>query len=426
MNLLDRFLGNFSQEYQQMKLGLHRVQEVLQELGNPQNSYPSILIAGTNGKGSVARMVESVLLSAGQKVGLYTSPHLVRFQERIRVGGVEVSEEGLLAILEDIQIPLKLDAEGNCWTPHQEKLSWFEKVTVLTFEVFRREKISLAILEVGLGGRLDATNVVEPLLSAITSISLDHTEILGNSIELIAREKAGVMRKGKPVILGALDSTALQVLEMEAELVEALPILVGTPRGSSTDFTYKKYTQLSIPLLGNHQLKNVAVSIEILEKLNASGFSVTEEDIDQGLSKTTHPGRLEWMPTKPPILLDGAHNPEALHALVDYLKKEVVGKKVTLVLAMMQDKDFQTALKILQPYVHRWIFTEIASPRCVKISQWKELSEAYRISAGFFGDPHQALKEAFRITLENEVILITGSFYLIGTFRENYAARKTY
>ncbi|MDX1387324.1 MAG: Mur ligase family protein, partial [bacterium] len=239
MSLLPNFLKYGELEYTHKKLGTQRVTRVLREIGDPHLKYPAVLIGGTNGKGTVGRILESILLQAGYPVGLYTSPHVERFNERIRVGGAEESDQELESALQFFLDKGLLSEQGALRVPGEEEtLTWFEKTTVLAFEVFRRRKISLALLEVGLGARLDATNVVDPLVSVITSVSRDHTEVLGESLFEIAREKSAVMRPGRPLILGPMQRDVRTFLNKAARLAGAKPVTPEPGEGSVEDFHY--------------------------------------------------------------------------------------------------------------------------------------------------------------------------------------------
>ena len=418
MSLLAQFLQQRSQEYTHMKLGLSRIRETLQLLNNPHLSYPSLLIAGTNGKGSVGRMLESVLLNSGHFVGLYSSPHLQRFEERIRIGGKEITSEMLEKILEDFAAQKLIDTHGCMQSPSGEELSWFEKITVLAFEAFRRSKIQLALLEVGLGGRLDATNVVDPLVSLITSISLDHCEVLGNSVFDIAREKAGVLRRARPLVIGPMEEKLQQFLSAAARLEGAEPILTKAAQGSNEDFSYRTWQHLSLGLKGAQQLKNAATAIETLEILHQTGFSLTEKSVREGLASLRFAGRNEWMETKVPILLDGAHNEEAILALANYLKQDFAEQKFIFILGMMKEKDPLSSIRALAPLAEQFYFVRIDSPRSMSLEDWKLLCKSWKFNGEFFEDSSSALQAALQNSKPNQKVVVTGSLYLIGEIRE--------
>ncbi|MDL1873254.1 bifunctional folylpolyglutamate synthase/dihydrofolate synthase [Deltaproteobacteria bacterium PRO3] len=418
MTRLERFLAQSRGEYRRMSLGLHRMRELLEKIGHPDKAFACVLIAGTNGKGSTARMVESVLRCAGYRTGLYTSPHLVRFSERIRIGGREVSAERLEEILADWERAGLADAEGGIPAGEGERLTWFEQATLLAFEVFRREGVEFAVLEVGLGGRLDATNAAEPLASAIVSIGLDHTEVLGATLAEIAREKAGVLRPWRPLVLGAMPEKVREELRRLALEAGAFPILAGEPEGEPRDFSYADFTELSIPLEGRHQLANAAVAIELLWALAVRGWPWSETELREGLAAVSHPGRLERVEGAPPVLLDGAHNPQALEALGRYIQEKFPGRPVSVVLAMSKEKDPRAALGILGALKPRWYFTVFPNERSLPLERWRELAAAEGLTGDFFEKPEAALGRARTETPPEGLVVATGSLFLVGGLRE--------
>ena len=415
MSLLDAFIAFPFREFTNMKLGLERVRSALRAIGNPQDSFPSVLIAGTNGKGSVARILESVLLASGYPVGLYTSPHLERFTERIRRGGEEVEPSCLEEILSEWNRAGIL-SEGEIRTPEGD-LSWFEKITVLAFAAFRRLGVPLAVLEVGLGGRLDATNAADPLVSAIVSIGEDHTRLLGRSLFDIAKEKAGVMREGKPVVLGNIRGDVLEFLQQAAYLQAAMPVVARRLPGTPENFSYGPYGGMKLGLKGGHQLQNAGVAIELLEILATHGFTVSEGALRKGLAEVRHPGRLELFAGSPPILLDGAHNPPAFAALAAYLREEGPKAGVTVLIGMMADKDRLQAWNLLKTLNPRFVFTEVPVLRSVKKEDWEAWSRSLGLQAPCFAEPLEAFQEARRLTPPDGMVVITGSLYLVGALR---------
>ncbi|HEX5032997.1 MAG TPA: folylpolyglutamate synthase/dihydrofolate synthase family protein, partial [bacterium] len=417
MSRLDTFLVSAGQEYRQMRLGLERIRAALDLVGHPERSFASVLIAGTNGKGSTSRMVESVLRRAGHRTGLYTSPHLLRFSERILLSGQEASEELLESILEEWAGRGFLDGEGR-WPAAGEELTWFEKATLLAFEVFRRAQVEIAVLEVGLGGRLDATNVVDPLVSAVTSIGMDHAEILGSTLAEIAKEKAGVLRRDRVTVLGPLASDLLALYRRWAEEAGAQLIEAKLAAGGAERFSYGPYRDLSLGLEGRHQLANAAVAIEILSVLEKQGFPSEEKALREGLGTVQNPGRLQWLPGKPPLLLDGAHNPPAFHSLADYLQG-LERKENVFVLAMMKEKDPAAAVDILGPLADAFVFTELDSSRSLPLQAWQELAEKRRLHAVFFAKPRAALEAARDLAGPEGRVIVTGSLFLVAEILAN-------
>lgn len=418
MSRLARFLERSRGEYAHMSLGLHRIREALAKLGHPEKAWASVLIAGTNGKGSTARMIESVLRRAGYRCGLYTSPHLVQFQERIQISGIDVATGELEAILENWEQSGICDAEVKIAAREGEWLTWFETATLLAFEAFRRAGIEIAVLEVGLGGRMDATNAAEPLVSAITSIGYDHTDILGKLLLEIAREKAGVLRPWRPLVLGAMPAEIRGALRRLALDEGAFPIFTEETSGKPENFCYGDFTDLSIPLRGRHQLANAAVAIEALWALAVRGFPWSELELREGLARVSHPGRLECLPGAPPLILDGAHNPEALAALVDFLQDEFAGREISLVLGMAKEKDPSTALAILGRLNPKWFFTAFPNSRSLTTPRWRELAAEAGVQGEFFEDPVEALATARARTPATGLVLVTGSLFLVGALRE--------
>ena len=329
-----------------IKPGLETELDLLERLGNPEQSFAVIHVAGTNGKGSVSAMLDSVLRYAGYRVGLYTSPHLIRFNERIRVGGEPVTDQELADLFESVEPhALAAKAAGG------REITFFEFTTALAFEHFRRRRVQLAVVETGMGGRLDATNVVTPLVSIITRIGLEHTAYLGNTITAIAGEKAGIIKKGRPVVCGAMPPAAAEVMratavERGAEFVDASS--VGVVRRVSQSLAGQKvsastpsadYGTFTMPLLGRHQLENCVTALAAIDCVRGQGIAMPSDVVTRGLARTRWPGRLEVLSETPPVLLDGAHNPDGARALGAALKELCRRKKVGLVWGMCDDKD---------------------------------------------------------------------------------------
>lgn len=418
--MLSQFLKYGDKEYTHKKLGTERVTEVLAEIGNPHLAYPSVLIAGTNGKGTVGRLLEAILLRAGFPVGLYSSPHLERFNERIRVGGREVSDEECDSALNFFREKQLLSEEGSLIVPSgKNALTWFEKTTVLAFEIFRRRRIPLAILEVGLGARLDATNVASPLVSVITSVSRDHTEVLGESLFEIAREKLAVMRPGRPLILAPMATEVRTFLNKAARLGGAKPINPEEPEGDFNDFHYGPLEHLRVPLRGRHHLKNVATALETIVALKEAGFKIDNNHVREGLAAVENPGRLEWIAGEPPILLDVAHNPEAWEGLRDYLQENYARSNLILLAGMMRDKPGQEFLNLFSSLKSKILLTEFDSPRTAQRSHWENWRKQAekRVDYEYFSDPRVALARAKELAESKGLIVVTGSFYLVGEIR---------
>ncbi len=417
--MLKSFFSSWDQEYRQMRLGLDRIKSVLRTLQGPEKAFPCILIAGTNGKGSVAHMLESILCQAGYRVGLATSPHLQKINERIRIHGTPVEDsflEKILQILKDENL-LKGD---DVYSQDGEKLTWFEKIAVLSLEAFRQAKVDIALLEIGLGGRFDAFNAVEPMLSIISSIDLDHTEVLGHSIFEIAREKAGVMRPNQPVILGHIPEEVRNFLNLTARITKAVPIRTFTPKGNPQAFFYRHYEGLKLGITGSHQLHNAATAIETVLALREQGLTISDKAIQGGLANVKIPGRLELIKSEPSILLDVAHNAQAMRGLAEFIQKNFPDKKITFLLAMLREKNVREILKILKPLGSKWVVSQVTSSRSLTCEEWQRTLnfEDISISAEIFKEPQPALERALNLTDQKDLLVVTGSFYLVGEVRE--------
>ncbi|MFY9949392.1 MAG: folylpolyglutamate synthase/dihydrofolate synthase family protein, partial [Candidatus Sulfotelmatobacter sp.] len=378
------------------KFDLAHMRVLLEALNHPERRFPSVLIAGTNGKGSTAATLASILRTSGLKTGLYTSPHLMRINERIRINGEQISDDdfaelhGTIAgaaekLVEKTELP---------WHP-----SFFEMMTAIAFEYFARERVDLAVLEVGMGGRLDATNVVEPRVSVITDISLDHQKFLGNTVGEIAREKVGIIRPGGVVVTlpqqpEANDVIGNTILELGARAVNAVPYVPPVSPGSSqylapsteqgiSRFVYRYPLQVmgeqilvETPLVGRHQLRNVALAIAAAVELNQQGFSsITPKSIEHGLRKTHWPGRFQVItprPGWPEMVIDVAHNPAGAWALRSALSERYDGRRLIFVFGAMRDKAISEMAEILFPLADRVIVTRPQNPRAASPEEIQE------------------------------------------------------
>jgi len=406
-----------------IKMGLDVEQALLERLGHPEAAYPCLHVAGTNGKGSVCAMLESILRSAGFKTGLYTSPHLVRFNERIRINGQSVSDDELaelLAIVEAQSLPIEQEHGGRA-------ITFFEFATAMAFESFRRHKVDLAVVETGLGGRLDATNVVSPLVSVITGISLEHTQWLGDTIEAIAAEKGGIIKPGRPTVLGSLPEPALEVLrrmagERRSRVVfsdEAVTVrrTRQTPVGQTLNIesASEHYGSVILPLLGRRQMGNVAVVVAALEAaFESTDWRVPVEAVREGLSRVQWPARFQIIRQDPPVILDGAHNPEAADVLVETLREVYKKRPVGLVVGLCQDKDRRRFLKAFYGVAEQVWVVSFAHERAVA-------SADLAVSAQVLDCPvtESSVPEALRLATEwakarQGVVGVAGSLFLAG------------
>ncbi|MBM4137018.1 MAG: bifunctional folylpolyglutamate synthase/dihydrofolate synthase [Nitrospira sp.] len=465
-----------------IKLGLDNTIRLMEILGNPQQSFQSIHVAGTNGKGSTSAIIASILKTAGLKVGLFTSPHLISFTERIRINDEEIAEDEVINLTEEIR--KKISSFGKL-RMHSEPVelnpTFFEFVTTMAFLYFQRKKIDIAIIEVGMGGRLDATNVIVPEVSVITNVSCDHREFLGNTLEEIANEKAGIIKNSIPVVVSSQSSEVLGVIETKADEKNTKVYLYGRDFSSVSKkedisgiyFDYLSgesvIRDLYLPLTGEHQLQNASVAIKAVELLNSTsnppspplvkvgttrnrggkgGFVslpyITQDIIREGLKNVRWPGRLEIINEDPPILIDGAHNPAAAVALLNALLRNFSGKyeKIILILGIMGDKDIKGIMEPLLPLASEIILTAPHYERAASPAKLKEIAAELGFShvqvAPTVKDAiEMATKVGARIKdqgvkISNQrnnsllpltpyplpLIVVTGSFYTIGEAKE--------
>ena len=396
-------------------LGLERMEVALTELGHPERRLPAVHVAGTNGKGSTCAMVEAVLRQAGFYVGLYTSPHLVRFNERIRLDGRDISDAALgQRLLEVLQR-----------SPAAGELTYFELGTLVAFWHFAAEAVDFAVLETGLGGRLDATSTCLPVATAITALGLDHMELLGDTLGAIAREKAGIFRAGVPAVVAAQAAEAEVVLDAEAARVGAPLLREGqdfslTERGQHLVFRRgnRSLPGLVLGLAGAHQLHNAAVALALTDVLESQGARIPDEARLQGLRAVRWPGRLEALPGTPLLLFDGAHNPAGVEALRTALDTAYAGRRVHLVFAAVREKDVGQMLGRLLPRVVSATFTPLPNtPRGLEPEAY--LVEARRGAAPVFvaASPAEAVEAARVRAAPEDVVLVAGSLYLVGAVK---------
>jgi len=415
--------------YRRDVLDLDRVRRVLHALGDPQNRWPIIHVAGTKGKGSVCAMISSILQRAGHRVGLFSKPHLVRLNERISVNGREISDEDFVARMNFLHPHLERQrAEGN-------PLSFFDLITVLALTYFAETQVDLVVLEVGLGGRLDSTNVVRPSVCVITSIDYDHTHILGDTLEKIAAEKAGIIKPEVPVISGVTDPGPAAVIERIAQEKKARLYVINrdfrvTLMEQSDTFGVETwrgmYQPLRLPLLGVHQQQNAAVAIAAIEALgDVLQRESTEGQIREGLANVRIPGRIEVISKRPLVILDVAHNPVSLKALRKTIMAHFPSRGVVLLLGMSRDKDVKASLKEILPIASTAVFTGIGHPRGVDPQELCRLAQeiAPTLPCEAESDIEKALDRARQLTGSDEILCITGSFYLAGAVASQWHGR---
>jgi dihydrofolate synthase/folylpolyglutamate synthase len=410
-----------------IKFGLTNSYALMELMGDPHTKFRAVHIAGTNGKGSTAAFLAGMLRAAGHRVGLYTSPHLVSFTERIRINGAQISEGRVVELAERIRKGCRLLGSGEGPGPFSP--TFFEVTTALAFTYFAEEGVDLAVVETGMGGRLDSTNVVTPLVSVITNIDLEHTEFLGNSLEEIAREKAGIIKRGIPVVTGASRAEAVGVIEgtaagQSAPLYRlgrdfrAEHIAPGPPQSFDYQGIKRPYDALTVRMLGRHQIDNACLALAAAECVNEAGLALPEAAMRQGIEQTAWEGRLERVSRKPDIYLDGAHNPASARVLARTIEDMKRGyRKVILVIGILADKDFRGILSELAPIADRVVVTKPQYSRAMDLSALA--GEIRRIHGSVdTGDTvAKAVAQARDMASPDDLILVAGSLYVVGDAR---------
>jgi dihydrofolate synthase/folylpolyglutamate synthase len=429
MNYADclKYLDSLGQEVHGLQWGLETITKVLACLGNPHLKYPTAIIAGTNGKGSTAAMLASILRQAGYHTGLYTSPHLVKVNERIRVNGAEISDDEFAGAFSEVrQVVESLLAEKTLG-----KLpSFFEFLTAAGFHYFAQAGANFVVLEVGMGGRLDATNVTQPRVAVITNVGHDHVEFLGSTLAAIGREKAGVIKPGTPVVCGCEQGEAAEVIrqrcaEVGAELFETgnfgwlwgLQSLQGHYL-FNLSLDADCFASLSSPLLGKFQVKNAVAAVTAAWRLSRDGFRITRSAIVQGLQSTSWPGRLEKVVEHPLVLLDGAHNPAAARVLAEFIEEELRGRRLRLVYASMRDKAMGEISEILFPLAEEVYLTR---PHVARAATPEEIIAAARFHPPRLviePEPAVAVARAWQASSREDAVLIIGSLFLVGAVKQ--------
>lgn len=414
-------MGYISQtQWMGSRLGLSRMEELLNYMDNPQKKLKFIHIAGSNGKGSTASMLASVLIEAGYKTGLYTSPFIHCFNERMQINGEYISDEELIEIVERLR-------------PYVDKMedkpTEFEIITCIAFEYYHRHNCQLVVLEVGLGGRLDSTNIIDsPEVAVITAIGLEHTKELGNTIEKIAFEKAGIIKKGCDVVLYQQQPSVHQVVKQVAEkagvtVYEAdfaeIEVTKESLKGQVFNVGHTK--NITITLLGEHQLRNAAVVLKTLEVLRKRGYSISDEALYEGFRKAKWLGRFELLQENPRFIVDGAHNPHGVRSLVAGISTYFPGEKITFVAGVLKDKNYKEMFDLIVPYAKRIIAVEPGIYRALSHHELKEfLQESYEVEVIEAGGINEGIKKALELSSDNEAICAFGSLYMVGAIREYF------
>lgn len=412
-------VGNFGSNY-----GLERTYKLLEYLGNPERDLKLIHIAGTNGKGSTTSMITEILMGAGYKVGMYTSPFIEEFEERIQINRNNIPKEILADLMDEVKEAVDKVIENGYNHPTE-----FEIITVLMLLYFKKENIDLGVIEVGLGGTLDSTNVIKPILQVITSISFDHTNLLGNTLEEIAGEKAGIIKFNIPTVIYPQEEEALKViknkcLEMDSELYIA----------NSNDFKfenvvnedkpyqllkYKEEINILLPLLGEHQIINLSVAIKAIEVLNNRNITnISIDRIVRSIKNVTWKGRLEVLANSPYVVIDGAHNIQGIETLSRNIKKYFKYDNLYLILGILADKDVDKMVKVITPMAEKVYAVTPNSIRAELASDLKNEIIKYNESCESYNDYKEAYLTALSNASENDLILASGSLYMIGDMRK--------
>jgi dihydrofolate synthase/folylpolyglutamate synthase len=406
-----RFLYALGNEIKTAKLGLERIRAVLAALGDPQRAYRVVHVAGTNGKGSTCAMIEAGLRAAGVRTGLFTSPHLVEPTERIQVDGMSVSTEQFqqaFQVVHDCAERLDLDCHPT----------YFETVTAMAFWLFREMGVEAAVVETGLGGRLDATNVVEPVLTVITPIDFDHEAYLGHTLEAIAGEKAGILKAGVPVVFAKQRPEAAAVLDARAAEL-GVPVTRANEfeiRDLEIDSRGSRFSGIVCPLAGEHQVDNAVTAALALRALGAS---------TDGIALAQWPGRLEFVAPNPDILLDGAHNPAGARALARYLARFFPNRRIWMIYGAMRDKAVEEVTGILFPLASELIFPVLDSSRALRPEALVELAGRGQTAANIGGAMDVLKSRAEQEDISDDVVVITGSLFLVGEARAYFAQSNT-
>ncbi|MFC1826298.1 bifunctional folylpolyglutamate synthase/dihydrofolate synthase [Thermodesulfobacteriota bacterium] len=399
-----------------IKLELATIRAILKGLGNPQDRIAFIHVAGTNGKGSIASTLATILHLSGLNVGLYTSPHLVRFNERICINGLPISDENVVISYEAV----KRVHHGT------REPTFFEFSTAMAFYEFGRQKVDWAVIETGMGGRFDATNIINPALSIITNISVEHKMYLGNTITQIAGEKGGIIKKNTPVITGVKQKNAIAVLKTLAESQAAPFYRFGEAfrirRNQNKTFNYygieNIWRHMQTGLIGRHQVDNAAIVLAACEVLNKSHADLSLSKIRKGLVQNIWPGRLEIVSKSPLVILDGAHNFIAARNLAKFLSENLANQNITLVIGILDDKPYASMLQSLLPLCNRVIITAPKNDRALPPATLCAIAKQTVPDTTIIPDVENAVKHAIETASRNDVVCIAGSLYVVGEAKE--------
>jgi dihydrofolate synthase/folylpolyglutamate synthase len=425
------------------KFDLSNITTVTERLSHPERAFPSVHIAGTNGKGSTAAMLASVLRATGLRVGLYTSPHLVKINERIRIDDSEIADMDFAETFTRIHAVIEELLASGSLAAHP---TYFECVTCMAFEFFARQKVDIAVIEVGLGGRLDSTNVIMPEVAVITQIDFDHENFLGHSLEQIAAEKAGIIKQGSWVVCNAGNRTARNVIvrraaEQNARIVEIdaayrvadLRAEEGCYRFTVTKQSSKSLPEaagqstplrITLPLAGRFQVRNAVTAVATAQLLAERGFAVDDPSIVRGLAAVRWPGRLERLQTQPTVYFDGTHNPAGARELVTFWEEHFAGRRIHLIYGAMRDKAVDEVAGLLFPRAATVIVTQSPQPRAISAEALAGITRHLAANLEVIADPSAALRRAFDLAAPDDVIFATGSLFLLGDLLRYWRERE--
>ena len=412
-------VGNFGSNY-----GLERTYKLLEHLGNPERDLKLIHIAGTNGKGSTTSMITEILMGEGYKVGMYTSPFIEEFEERIQINRNNIPKESLAILMDEIKVAVDKVIEAGYNHPTE-----FEIITVLMLLYFKKENIDFGVIEVGLGGTLDSTNVIKPIIQVITSISFDHTNLLGNTLEKIAREKAGIIKRGIPTVIYPQQEEVLKVIknkcfEMDSELYIANNENLKFKNIVNLDKPYQllKYNNeiyILLPLLGEHQIINLSVAMQAIEFLNNKNIiDISIANIVKSIKNVSWKGRLEVLSNNPYVVIDGAHNIQGIKTLSRNIKKYFKYENLYLILGILADKDVEEMIKIITPMAKKVYSVTPNSIRGELAESLKDEVSKFNKNCKAFDKYEEAYLEALNDASEKDLILASGSLYMIGDMRK--------
>jgi dihydrofolate synthase/folylpolyglutamate synthase len=416
------------------KFGLENIVTLVKAMGDPHRAAPCVHIAGTNGKGSTAAMLESILRTAGLNTGLYTSPHLETINERIRIRGESISDENFAAAWTRVHASIESLIASGKLAAHP---TFFECVTAMAFDTFTRLGVDFAVYEVGMGGRLDATNVVQPEVAVITTIDFDHENYLGHSIEEIAAEKAGIIKPGawvvssverpeaRAVIARRAKETDARLVEVdEAWKIEEVKMAGGSYRAVVTPTRSRKKLTLEPGLPGRFQVRNALAAATATRLLGERGFPIDDKAIESGIRATRWPGRLEQLCERPAVFLDGAHNPAAARELLKFWDESFAGQRIFLVYGAMRDKAVDEIAGLLFPRAEEVIFTEPRQPRAVSAPHLAEMTGHHARRSSVVRDPSEGLERAISMASPGDAVFATGSLFLVGDLRGYWRERQ--